>query len=104
MKPLIAHKAFLLGLLLGPVLGLIHLLTGGDVSLPLLGGAGLARTALVYALWPGFAAGNWTHDHYHGGHAPAVYFTVGFLALALAYGLLGLALTCLLNRNRSIHP
>lgn len=97
MRP--SARVFALGALLGLALGTLHLLTGGDTALPLLG-AGPARTALVHALWPGFAAGRWAYDNLRVGHHAIVHLGAGFLALALAYGLLALALHALVQRIR----
>ena len=97
MKPPL--KAFIIGALIGPALGLIHLLIGGDTVLPLLG-VGRLHALLVHALWPGFAMGYWTYDHIPGGHESWCYLATGFLALALSYGLLALVLSALFQRLR----
>ena len=92
-------KAFIIGAIIGPALGLIHLLIGGDTALPLLG-VGRLHALLVHALWPGFAMGHWTYDHVPGGNETWCYFATGFLALALSYGLLALGLLALCQRFR----
>jgi hypothetical protein len=92
-------KAFIIGAIIGPTLGLFHLLIGGDTALPLLG-VGRLHALLVHALWPGFAMGHWTYDHVPGGHETWCYLTAGFLALALSYGLLALVLSALFQRLR----
>ena len=97
MKPPL--KAFIIGALIGPTLGLIHLLIGGDTALPLLG-VGRLHALLVHALWPGFAMGHWTYDHIPGGHESWCYLATGFLALTLSYGLLALGIFALRQRFR----
>ena len=97
-------KTFIGGAIMGPTLGVLHLLIGGDLELPLLG-VGRLHALLVHALWPGFAIGHWTYDHVPGGHETWCYLTAGFIALALSYGLLALVLLSLCQRlRRKNHP